>query len=169
MQPISIVEDTGLQKFVYALESRYQPPSRMTVTGTLLPNKYQEIVKKLHVDLDLAENVATRTDIWTSVQTKGYITLTAHYITPDWELKSPVLATVHLLNEHTADNIASELEKVTNKWRIKDKTVCVVTNNAANMIAAAHISAWRHLPCFAHTLNLAVTDAIKAQNGLLLV
>ena len=95
--------------------------------------------------------------------------MTSHYISPDWEMKSPVLATVHLPNEHTANNIASELEKVTNEWRIKDKTVCIVKGNAANMIVAAHCTGWRHLPCFARTFNLVVTDAIKAVDGLIQV
>ena len=84
-------------------------------------------------------------------------------------MKSSVLATVHLPIEHTANNIASELQKISNEWRIKDKTVCIVTDNAANMIAAARVAGWRHLPCFAHTLNLVVTDAIKAVDGLMQV
>ena len=63
MQPISIVEDTGFQKFVYVLDQRYQPPSRKTVSSILLPNKYKEIIDKIHVDLDLVESVATTTDI----------------------------------------------------------------------------------------------------------
>ena len=49
---------------------------------------------------------------------------------------------------HTADNIASELEKVTNRWHMKNETACVVTECAADMIAAARISGWPHLPCF---------------------
>jgi hypothetical protein len=169
MQPTSIVEDRGFQKFVSSLDPRYHPPSRKTIAHTLLPQKYEEVAKKVRAGLDMVEYVATTTDIWTSVQTKGYITLTSHYITPFWELKSPVLATVQLTSKHTAINIASELEKLANEWEIKDKVVSIITDNAANMIAATRVCGWTHLSCFAHTLNLVVTDAIKADDDLMRV
>lgn len=169
MQPTTIVEDRGFQKFVSSLDPRYQPPSRKTIAHTLLPQKYKEVADKVRAGLDMVEYVATTTDIWTSLQTKGYLTLTSHYITPSWELKSPVLATVQLTSEHTAINIASELQKLANEWEINDKVVSIVTDNAANMIAAARVCGWMHLSCFAHTLNLVVTDAIKADDDLIRV
>jgi hypothetical protein len=39
--------------------------------------------------------------------------------------------------------------------------VCIVTENAQNMNLAAKMLQIDHLPCFAHTLNLTVEDAIK--------
>lgn len=80
-------------------------------------NKF--VADKVRADLALVEYVATTTDIWTSVQTKGYITLTFHYITPSWKLESPVLATVQLASQHTAVNTTSELEKLAIEWKIK--------------------------------------------------
>ena len=38
---------------------------------------------------------------------------------------------------------------------------CIVTDSAANMVAAARLRGWRHLPCFAHTLNLIVQKSTK--------
>ena len=38
----------------------------------------------------------------------------------------------------------------------------MVTDNAANIVAATRIIAWKHVPCFAHTLNLIVKEAPKA-------
>ena len=64
---------------------------------------------------------------------------------------------------HTADNLATELKKVAAEWSIADKITCVVTDNASNMKAAVHVhlTRRRHLPCFAHTLNLIVQDATE--------
>ena len=42
--------------------------------------------------------------------------------------------------------------------------VCVVTDNAANCVADIRLLGWRHLPCFAHTLNLTVQESIKSDN-----
>ena len=39
-----------------------------------------------------------------------------------------------------------------------------MNDNAANMTAAVNLLKLRHVPCFAHTLNLVVQDSIKS-NG----
>ena len=43
----------------------------------------------------------------------------------------------------------------------------VVTDNAANVVAAVHRAGWAHYPCSAHTLNLVVKDSIKTLPELL--
>ena len=109
-------------------------------------------------ELATVEHVAITTDIWTSLQTKAYCCMTIHYISKDWELKTSVIETFEFPEAHTGDNIASELQRVTTDWQITDKVVCVVTDNASNMVSAIGKTAWRHLPCFAHSLNLVVQD-----------
>lgn len=52
---------------------------------------------------------------------------------------------------------------VTDNWGITEKVVCVVTDNANNIVAAVRL---KHLPCFAHTLNLDVQDSLKADPEL---
>ena len=63
--------------------------------------------------------------------------------------------------DHTAENIKTELKRITDEWDITDKISCIVTDSAANMIAAARLTGWRHLPCFAHTLNLILQEATE--------
>jgi hypothetical protein len=89
--------------------------------------------------------------------------ITAHCILEEWDLKSALLETFEFNTEHTATNIATELIRVANKWNIQDKIVCIVTNNAANMIVAVRETGWRHLPCFAHSLNLVIQDSLMFQ------
>ena len=45
---------------------------------------------------------------------------------------------------------------------IETNVVCVFTYNASNMVSTISKTGWRHLPCFAHTLNLIVQNAIKS-------
>lgn len=59
--------------------------------------------------------------------------------------ESFVLETFHL---H-----AAELTRIGKEWNVSEKVVALVADNAANAIAAARITGWKHLPCFAHTLN----------------
>ena len=72
-----------------------------------------------------------------------------------------VLSTIHVSNAHTAENLAAELMSITDKWEI-----CVLTDNASNIVAGVRLNGWKHLPCFAHTLNLIVQDSLKADTQL---
>lgn len=42
----------------------------------------------------------------------------------------------------------------------------LVSANASNMLGAAKFTGWKHLPCFAHTLNLVVTSSIARNEEL---
>ncbi|XP_011410338.2 PREDICTED: zinc finger BED domain-containing protein 4-like [Amphimedon queenslandica] len=119
--------------------------------------------------MNAATSVAHTTDIWTSCQTKSYCCVTTHLINGDWELKSYLLETFHFCLDHTAANISMELQRVVESWNIQDKIVCVVTDNAANMVAAISSTRWRHLPCFAHSLNVVVQNSIKSDPELFAV
>ena len=47
--------------------------------------------------------------------------------------------------------------KATVEWKISEKVVAVVRDNAANMVLASQLlEDWDDLPCFGHTLQLAV-------------
>ena len=127
-----------------------------------LPNMYSKRVKEIKQELAQISHVALTSDIWTSRTTQSYLTLTCHFLTSSWELKTLVLETFELNNDHTADNIAEALQRVAGSWGISNKIVAMVTDNAANIVAAVRMTGWMHIPCFAHTLNLVVSDAIKA-------
>ncbi|XP_076042318.1 zinc finger BED domain-containing protein 4-like [Oratosquilla oratoria] len=161
LQPVSVVEDKGFRRLLHGLNPRYQLPSRREISRTLLPNLYKHEVEKMRKELDQAKHISLTTDIWTSRQTKGFITVTAHFISQDWTLHSAVLETVCMTKAHTSENIAEELTLVSNKWNIKEKICSIVTDNAANIKAAVNEMNIRQVPCFAHTLNLVVQDAIR--------
>jgi len=41
-------------------------------------------------------------------------------------------------------------------WNIEHKISAVVTDNAANIVGAVKKNNWRHVPCFAHVLNIGI-------------
>ena len=67
---------------------------------------------------------------------------------------------------HNAENIASELKVITDKWGKTAKITCIVTDDAANIVAVAHLTGWRHLPCMADALNLIVQESIEKVEDL---
>jgi len=144
LQPASIVEDHGFQTFLKVIDPKFIPPSWQTITRDLLPKLYKD---KLLGELHKTEWCAVTTDLWTSQATEGYLTMTCYYLTNEWNLRSVVLVTVHAPVAHTAANISSVLSHITERWNIKDKITCVVTDNASNVTKAARLNEWnQHTP-----------------------
>ena len=73
---------------------------------------------------------------------------------------------VRVPQAHTSENICAFLKEVANEWNIDKKIVAIVTDNASNMKLAVTLGGWKPVSCFAHTLNLAVTDALKNNSEL---
>lgn len=161
LQPVSMVEDAGFKNFLKVLDSKYTAPSRRTIMREHLPHLYETKKKGLMDKLSNVKWCSITTDLWTARTTMGYITVTCHFITPDWTMESAVLETSHVPESHTIINLAAELKKITDEWKITSKIHCAITDGASNIKGAIRQNHWNNLVCFAHTLNLVVTGAIS--------
>ena len=105
--------------------------------------------------------MAITTDGWTSRATESYVTITSCHISEEWCLKNYVLQTRSLPVSHTGINIANVIKQAITEWGLPEHPP-LVSDNAANMIVAAkEVGSNPHLPCYAHTLNLAVQKGLK--------
>ena len=105
--------------------------------------------------------MAITTDVWTSRATESYVTITSCHISEEWCLKNYVLQTRSLPVSHTGINIANVIKQAITEWGLPEHPP-LVSDNAANMIVAAkEVGSNPHLPCYAHTLNLAVQKGLK--------
>ena len=58
--------------------------------------------------------------------------------------------------------MANELSEILDDWKLTEtKLVCATTDNGSNILKAMNTLGWQHMPCFSHTLQLAVQDAMK--------
>lgn len=75
------------------VEPHYQVPSHPHFNQNIIPALYKEAIV-VH-DIAKASAIALTTNGWTSRATKRYLTVSAHYITPDchWNMESHVLQT----------------------------------------------------------------------------
>lgn len=81
------------------------------------------------------------------------------------KINSRNLVTKYFDCSHTALNIIEGIENALNDFGISEIT-SITTDNGANIVAAAKAGGWLHFSCYAHTLNLVVTDSIKETKEL---
>lgn len=104
LRPYNVVENEGFCHLLKTLEPRYVTPSRRFFTDTAVPKLYREVKLKVQESLKPAERVALTCDAWTSRAVDSYVTITAHYLTEDWQLLSHVLQTRAVHESHTGAN-----------------------------------------------------------------
>ena len=89
----------------------------------------------MKLKLKSATSVSLTSDVWSSSATEGYITVTAHFLTNEWNMFSCVLETSGFQERHTSVNIADKLGKIGESFSINKKVSTVVHDNAANMVS----------------------------------
>jgi hypothetical protein len=167
LQPYSIVEDIGFRAVLTAAEPRYVMPSRKTFSADIIPKLYDDMITNVKSEVQGAVSLAFTTDGWTSRANNSYLSYTAHFITPSFELRNFCLNVEHLDESHTAACLAQSLVELTNNWTTESQRenslkIAVVSDNAANIQAAiAQVPMCHSVRCFDHTLQLAIADAVK--------
>ena len=165
-QPFSVVEDRGFRNLLGILAPLYTVPCQKTITART-DEKFQVLSSNIKEKLSKIRHFSLTTDLWTDpLNTRSYIGVTVHYINyEDCRLEEISLGMKELEDSHTAENLSQALTEILNEWAIKpDAVVAAVTDNASNIVKAIYntFGQRKHLPCFAHTLNLVVQDAIAA-------
>ncbi|KAI2665831.1 E3 SUMO-protein ligase ZBED1 [Labeo rohita] len=151
LQPFSIMEDEGFKAFVNKLDPTYVLPTRKTV----------KTMEKPMAQVKNIPSVCLTADMWTSLTMESYLEVTCHYTDSNTELGSVVLGVSKFPKSHTADNIKEALSELISDWGLTGSVAAMVTDNAANMVSAIQKLGLRHLPCFAHTINLIVKRAVE--------
>lgn len=147
------------------VEPGYVVPAAKTILSRLQLN-YNEIKTSLQHKMQGAD-ISCSTDIWTSISQDSFLSCTVHYIDKEtWELRNHTLCTTELEERHTAENIALGLEMIFLDWNLEKQIFAVVHDNASNMINAGENlqNIKEHVKCAAHTLQLAVNDALQLES-----
>ena len=109
--------------------------------------------------------IALMTYIWTSSATEAYLTVTAHYLSPTWNMCSFMLATQAFPEHHTGEAIAKELKCIVSSYSAGEKVFAVVHEQAANMELCYRIlseqEGWERIFCSAHCLQLCLKEGLS--------
>jgi hypothetical protein len=102
---------------------------------------------------------------------ESYLTITVHYVSDEWILKSRILGSMQLQDRHTGENLSQWILTMLNKFGVDpSKIVAVVHDNASNMVSAmqmlSQLHEWESVRCSAHTLQLAVHSCLRANDDI---
>ncbi|CAH1106969.1 unnamed protein product [Psylliodes chrysocephalus] len=161
--PFSIVEGKGFVSLMKQAAPLYKVPSRNTIKNQV-DVKYESASTALKQILNNVQSITITTYTWIAdMQTKSFLGVTIQLIF-DLKLISCTTGVTELTGSHTAAYIGSQLIEILNTWGINlEMVVAVVTDNAANIFKAVYdkFEKVKHVPCFAHTLNLLCENSIK--------
>ena len=85
LKPIASVEGEGFKELMNCVEPGYTCPSRKKI-AKILARKHDVGRERLKLKLESATSVSLTSDIWSSSATEGYITVTAHFLTNEWNM-----------------------------------------------------------------------------------
>ena len=136
MLPFFLVSSSSFLKFVGHLDTRFKVGAAITYPNTIIPKEYDDIGLKEDKMLKPVEAVECTTDAWTSVATESYTILTCHFIDTEWKMQSICLQTRHCPESHTAEYVKEILKEAFQEWKLNDKVITGVIDNAKNMVNA---------------------------------
>uniref|UniRef100_A0A8C1D0C7 Uncharacterized protein n=2 Tax=Cyprinus carpio TaxID=7962 RepID=A0A8C1D0C7_CYPCA len=160
-RPINIVDDDGLRDIIRTAsgDASYNMPSRGTIMSKIHTLYDDEKARRMNT-LQQATHIALTGDHWTSVSNDNYLGITAHFVDKEWKLHSFALTVSKTEERQYAEACADHFLDVAREWKIEDKLSTLGTDSARNMVAAARLLPFEHLPCTAHILQRTVTVSI---------
>ncbi len=162
--PFQTAERESFKKMLATLDAQYELPGRKYFSETAIPKLYDQLRGEITSKLKEVNFIALTTDMWSSINMSPYMSITAHYVSKDWTLKSKCLETAFAPESHTAAMPAEALQDGLQAWGVgEEKVVCITSDNGANIVAAVRDLKWPWISCFRHNLNLAVNNALNKE------
>ena len=161
LRPLNTVRLAGFKEFCLEMDPQYVLPTEKTLRTKLIPQIYKEVMDEVQRELDKTKHCSITTDGWTSMATDKYNAFTIHYV--DWEigkLQSKILDCCNFEKRCTSDNLAKEITRISEKYKIEDKISLAVADNAPDIQKGLELAGITKLGCFAHKFNLAAKYGI---------
>lgn len=164
IRPVSMADDVGFLSLMYEAVPNYMVPCRSTISRCI-DDMYVQQKRSTRGVLAGVDYMACTTDMWTSRNGAGYISLTCHFISKDFKMSFKNLQTRHFPGSHNHDTIQDTIVSAAADWCIdlRKQVVAFTTDSGSNIVKALEEMSMLRLPCIGHTLNLAVQKGIQVR------
>ncbi|CAG8620301.1 1513_t:CDS:2, partial [Dentiscutata heterogama] len=167
MQAFSVIKNKKFRKLINNLYSNYQIPAIRLIKNIIFKAVQHSKDKLKQLFNSTIISASFTTDEWISNH-KPYIGVTIYWIFPDFKLHQVLLSLEKHSYPYTALNIFQKLKSIFEKFKIEDKFIVGVTDNAANMVATIKkFENIQHLRCVTHTIQISIKYGIEKINRLM--
>ncbi|XP_076132064.1 zinc finger BED domain-containing protein 4 [Alosa pseudoharengus] len=131
LQAVQIVENEGFRELLQLLEPRYTPEPSLYIQQQLLPAYAYQVQLATKQALTGAESCSVTLDLWrggAGAGMSGYLGVTCHFITTDWQIKSALLACLRLTGHHIPQRVLSEFDEISHAHGVAGKVFRVVAD-----------------------------------------
>ncbi|XP_022078268.2 uncharacterized protein si:dkey-109j17.5 [Acanthochromis polyacanthus] len=130
LQPVSIVENQGFRELLQLLEPRYTPEPQHYIQSQLLPAYAYQAQLATRQALASAHALSLSLDLWRGLSgaTSGYLGVTCHFLTSDWQMRSALLACLPLTGDNTGSRVLSDFEEVCHSHGVSGRAFRVVAD-----------------------------------------
>ena len=135
----------------------------------MIENRYKVEKQKVRDDINSETDcIAITPDIWTSIATESYLTMTVHYLTSQWQMKSLISGTMPLSESHIAVNLVVWTKEMVDDCGIsKEQIVAFLHDNCKNSDNAGKSLEdeydWFSIGCTGYLLQLCVNSGLEIQ------
>ena len=131
--PLGIADTDAWDDYIqHAHNPRYVRVSRFTTARDLV-KLYNDKLKNLKdVVFPTVSSICLTSDIWSGNAKEDYITVVAHFVNADWELKKCVIGFKLIQVSHNGVNIAERIACVIQYFGMIDKVFSVTLDNASS-------------------------------------
>ncbi|KAI0510486.1 hypothetical protein KFK09_011088 [Dendrobium nobile] len=173
--PFQCVEWMGVRSLMTYLRRDVQMFSRNTARNDCKKLFTKEVCNIRSNLSKCTSRVSITSDLWTSINTDGFICLTVHYIDNEWHLHKKIISFSFMPPPHDGIALCEKLQSLFLEWKIESKLFSVTLDNAsANNVCVDYLrnqlnlrrallceGQFFHIRCTAHIVNLIVQEGMK--------
>ena len=119
--PFQFVEHIGIRELHLFLNPSVKSISRNTGISDVL-KIYRREKEKVKKELELVQGrICLTYDLWSSITSDGYMSLTVHYVDQKWTLQKRIVVFHHVPLPHNSPNLSEKLINFLKEWGIDKK------------------------------------------------
>ncbi|KAI8534491.1 hypothetical protein RHMOL_Rhmol10G0094100 [Rhododendron molle] len=170
-QPFTFGDDIRFEYFVKnCLNPSFAKVSRNS-TRSDTKKAHSKVKKDLISELATVGAIGFTSDMWSGINNRGYICVTAHYIDSSWTLQKRIIAFRLVEFPHDADHIFDSIMGVFRDFEVLDKVYSITFDNHSvntatlplfvRNLTTPYFGELLHMRCVCHVINLVVQDGLE--------